>query len=359
MFFSKFLWAIKRAVGSPGKQDLHGLHSSSALKQILKRERARTDRTAEGFSFLVFSSPARDGNGFVLGRLARILKRRLRSTDEAGWMEPGQIGVVLPATPPRGAWKLADDLGSRMKSDRAALACEVYYYPSDVTPDQTSPGGGVQIPSDQKPIYPMETLFVQGLPVWKRCLDVTGAVIGMIVLAPLYSAVAMAVRLCSPGPILFKQYRSGLGGKPFAMYKFRTMVVGAEDQKCHLLDRNEQDGPAFKITEDPRLTAIGKLLRKTSIDELPQLWNVLRGEMSLVGPRPLPCDETEECDVWHRRRLDVTPGLTCIWQVQGRPRIKFADWMRTDIRYAGSRTVWRDLKLLFWTIPAVILCRGS
>jgi lipopolysaccharide/colanic/teichoic acid biosynthesis glycosyltransferase len=163
----------------------------------------------------------------------------------------------------------------------------------------------------------------------------------------------------SPGPLLFKQRRMGLGGRPFQMLKFRTMIVNAEAQRSELLALNEQDGPAFKIKDDPRITRFGKFLRKSSIDELPQLWNVLRGEMSLVGPRPLPCFEAEACEPWQQRRHDVTPGLTCLWQVYGRSKCKFADWMRLDLRYLASRTLWRDIKLIVLTIPAVLWRKGA
>jgi lipopolysaccharide/colanic/teichoic acid biosynthesis glycosyltransferase len=157
--------------------------------------------------------------------------------------------------------------------------------------------------------------------------------------------------------VFFKQWRSGRGGRPFLCYKFRTMVVDAESRKKQLLARNEQDGPAFKIQDDPRVTPLGRFLRKTSIDELPQFWNVLRGEMSLVGPRPLPCHEAEACRGWLRRRLDATPGLTCIWQVYGRSRVSFAEWVRMDLRYIRSCTLWHDVKLILQTVPAVLLKR--
>ena len=144
------------------------------------------------------------------------------------------------------------------------------------------------------------------------------------------------------------------------MYKFRSMVADAEARKAALMSRNEQDGPAFKIEEDPRVTSIGKLLRATSIDELPQLWNVLRGEMSLVGPRPLPCSEAAECEQWQQRRLDVTPGLTCIWQIQDRRnKIPFADWVRMDLEYIRSMSFWRDMSLIFRTICTVIRRKGE
>jgi lipopolysaccharide/colanic/teichoic acid biosynthesis glycosyltransferase len=137
------------------------------------------------------------------------------------------------------------------------------------------------------------------------------------------------------------------------------MRDGAHSEQEALRGENEQDGPAFKITNDPRVTLVGRILRKTSIDELPQLWNVLRGEMSLVGPRPLPCEESRNCESWQRRRLDVTPGLTCIWQVRGRSQVSFPEWMRMDLAYTKVRTFWHDVKLILATVPAVLLRRGA
>jgi lipopolysaccharide/colanic/teichoic acid biosynthesis glycosyltransferase len=177
--------------------------------------------------------------------------------------------------------------------------------------------------------------------------------------SPILAIAALAIRLSSPGPILFRQKRAGLGGKPFTIFKFRTMCIDAEQKKAALRHRSEQDGPAFKIRHDPRITRVGRFLRETSLDELPQLWNVIRGDMSLVGPRPLPLDESQQCDVWHRRRLDVTPGLTCIWQVKGRSRVTFTEWIRMDRTYIGRRSLWNDLKLILMTVPSVLLRRGA
>jgi lipopolysaccharide/colanic/teichoic acid biosynthesis glycosyltransferase len=205
----------------------------------------------------------------------------------------------------------------------------------------------------------METLFVRPMPRWKRILDVLGAVIGLVVLSPLMAAVAVGVKLTSPGPILFRQVRTGLGGEPFEILKFRTMSTSADSRKAEVLHLNEQDGPAFKIKNDPRVTKLGKFLRRSSIDELPQLWNVLRGEMTLVGPRPLPIEESAASQPWHLRRLDVAPGLTCIWQVQGRSQVTFNEWMRMDLRYVSNRTLWQDLRLLVRTVWVVIIRRGA
>jgi len=171
--------------------------------------------------------------------------------------------------------------------------------------------------------------------------------------------IAAVIRMTSPGPAIFRQRRAGFGGRPFTLYKFRTMRNDAEALKAQLKALSEQDGPAFKLKRDPRITRIGRILRETSIDELPQLWNVVKGDMSLVGPRPLPVDESDECVKWQRRRLDVTPGLTCIWQVEGRSRVTFDEWVRMDIRYIRRRRFWHDLAILFKTIPAVVLRKGA
>ncbi len=156
--------------------------------------------------------------------------------------------------------------------------------------------------------------------------------------------IAAAIKFTSPGPVFFRQSRSGRGGRPFFMYKFRSMVVDAEESKSELLTLNEQDGPAFKLTSDPRVTRLGQFLRDTSLDELPQLINVFKGDMSLVGPRPLPCEETAGCLDWQRRRLDVTPGLTCIWQVRGRSRVTFNEWVRMDLQYVRRQSCGKTSK---------------
>ncbi len=212
----------------------------------------------------------------------------------------------------------------------------------------------------QQSAQPLEAIFVRPMPVWKRMIDMTGAAIGLLMLSPVLLATAIVIKLTSNGPVLFSQLRTGRGGKPFRIYKFRSMVIDAEAKQAALMEQNEQDGPAFKIKNDPRITGIGKFIRKTSIDELPQLWNVLTGDMSLVGPRPLPCHESDACLSWQRRRLDVTPGLTCTWQIQDeRNSISFGDWTRMDLSYIGSRTITTDVELIFRTFGTVFGRKGS
>lgn len=195
----------------------------------------------------------------------------------------------------------------------------------------------------------------------KQLLDFFGALFLIIVTSPLLLAVALLVRFTSPGPVLFRQQRAGLNGRPFTMYKFRTMVTNAEQLKQELAQLNEMSGPVFKLTNDPRVTPIGRWLRKFSLDEFPQLFNVLKGEMSLVGPRPLPLEEVARFDdVAHRRRLSVRPGLTCLWQVSGRNEVRdFREWVRLDLQYIDHWSLWLDLRILIRTIPVVLLGKGA
>jgi exopolysaccharide biosynthesis polyprenyl glycosylphosphotransferase len=197
----------------------------------------------------------------------------------------------------------------------------------------------------------------------KQLMDFFGSLVLLVFLTviPVIPVIAVAIKLSSPGPVFFRQQRSGLNGSPFTLYKFRTMVTNAEQFKHELEAMNEMTGPVFKITNDPRVTPIGKFLRKYSLDELPQLFNVLRTEMSLVGPRPLPVDEVKRFeDLAHRRRLSVKPGLTCLWQISGRNQISdFKDWVRLDLEYIDNWSLWLDLKILVRTIPAVFAGTGA
>lgn len=194
----------------------------------------------------------------------------------------------------------------------------------------------------------------------KYTADRIAAGILLLILSPLFLAIALGIRLTSKGPVLFSQARAGLNGRQFNMLKFRSMVVDAEQQKEALKELNEMQGPHFKIKNDPRITPIGRILRKTSLDELPQLWNVFRGEMSLVGPRPMDSREVDHLQGWHRRRLSMKPGITCIWQVAGRNNIaEFDDWAKLDLEYIDNWSLTLDIVLLLKTIPVVLLGRGA
>jgi exopolysaccharide biosynthesis polyprenyl glycosylphosphotransferase len=195
----------------------------------------------------------------------------------------------------------------------------------------------------------------------KAMIDRTGALIGICLFSWLYLLIAIAVRLESKGPIIFSQKRGGKNGRPFTMYKFRTMVTDAEMQREELAKFNEVSGPTFKLTNDPRVTRVGKFLRKTSLDEIPQLFNVLRGDMSLVGPRPLPLYEVERFETTaQRRRLSMKPGLTCLWQISGRSNITdFKRWVELDLEYIDNWSVLLDLKILLKTVPVVLFGSGA
>lgn len=197
-------------------------------------------------------------------------------------------------------------------------------------------------------------------PLTKRLVDILGAALGLLLLSPLLLIVAVIVRLESPGPVFFSQVRVGRRGRPFRCRKFRSMYVDAEARKDALMAQNEmQGGTTFKMKRDPRITRVGRFIRKASIDELPQLWNVLVGEMSLVGPRPPVPAEVAGYTALDRKRLSVKPGITCIWQVTGRSDIPFEEQVNLDLRYINERSLLLDVKLLLMTVPAVLFARGA
>jgi lipopolysaccharide/colanic/teichoic acid biosynthesis glycosyltransferase len=358
----------------------------------VQRETARADRNGAQFALVLFRARSKDRQSLSTIRLAKTILRRVRATDDVGWYDDRHLAALLPDTAPTGAWRFAEQVCTLVSVKAPRPLCSVYSYPTlwfkgDQTPESIVQDGdaaaftaapaedsrkGLEnlIPTflenvnghPQTPppvVHAVESLLLKPLPWWKRAVDIAGAATGMVMLSPIMAVTCCAIKLTSHGPIIFTQNRAGLGGKPFKIYKFRTMCKDAEAQQDALRKLSEQDGPAFKIKNDPRITPIGKFLRKTSIDELPQLLNVLKGDMTLVGPRPLPMDQSEQCIGWHRRRLDVTPGLTCIWQVKGRSQVSFSEWVRMDVAYIRRRTLLHDLRIMLQTIPAVLLRRGA
>ncbi|CAN5369013.1 hypothetical protein BH09PLA1_BH09PLA1_35780 [soil metagenome] len=365
----------------------------------IQRESARADRNGGEFALVLFRAQSAEPHALSTVRLAKTVLKRVRATDDLGWYDEQHISALLPDTSAAGAWRFADQVCMMLSRKAPRPLCSVYSYPTkwfngdgDGNSDASSNGQsgsngngltrGVELGADGRPlgvgnlipyfldgvksgldkpspVQRMESLLIRPLPWWKRVIDIAGAAFGMLLASPLIIIAALWIKFGSKGPIIFTQQRAGLGGRPFTIYKFRTMVVDAEEQKAALRKLSEQDGPAFKLTNDPRITRVGRFLRKTSIDELPQLWNVFKGDMTLVGPRPLPVGESDACERWHRRRLDVTPGLTCIWQVKGRSKVSFSEWVRMDVAYIRRRTLWNDIRILLETIPAVILRRGA
>jgi len=214
---------------------------------------------------------------------------------------------------------------------------------------------------EEQPVITMRTGAMEGWPVLvKRSVDVALSLALLAILAPLFAVVAVLIKLTSPGPVFFIQERVGLHKRPFKFVKFRTMVQDAEKQQASLERLNQVSGPVFKIWKDPRMTTFGSLLRRTSVDELPQLINVLMGDMSLVGPRPLPLRDFLAFDAdWHRRRFSVRPGMTCLWQIGGRNSIPFEKWMEMDMQYIDQWSLWLDFKILAGTVPAVMSGKGA
>jgi lipopolysaccharide/colanic/teichoic acid biosynthesis glycosyltransferase len=363
------------------------VYSKEQVREALRRERSRSDRSGRGFSLVIFETRGDERKSLAAWLQAGILASRIRDTDEIGWFNDYRVCAILSDTSSAGARWLAEcvcELVGKKGAPRPLY--EIYSYPTDWfvddhglptsrTADRRTPTAGLinqaspsartnanvppMLTVSAAPAAPLEELMVQPMPIGKRGFDIIASALGLLVLSPILLITALAVRLTSPGSCLFRQRRAGLGNKPFTMYKFRTMVMDAEARKRDLMAQNEQDGPAFKIKNDPRLTPIGRFLRRTSIDELPQLLNVLKGDMSIVGPRPLPCGEADGCERWQRARLDVTPGLTCIWQVQGRSRVTFSEWVRMDLAYIRKRTPIHDLLLLIKTVPAVLWGTGA
>lgn len=193
----------------------------------------------------------------------------------------------------------------------------------------------------------------------KRLFDLAVGLLVFVFVIPIVPLIALMIKLDSPGPVFYLQDRIGRGGRPFRFYKFRSMYREADRRRNELESRNEQEGPVFKIKADPRITPVGQFLRRSSVDEIPQILNVLRGEMSIVGPRPPLPVEVARYQPWHRRRLDVKPGITCLWQIAGRSQIGFDEWMRLDMEYLRTRSLRTDLAIFLKTLPAVMARRGA
>ncbi len=361
-----------------------------ALIRILHRNVRLTDQKAElgnnRFAVLLVDTPEMGGRS-VLDRLAGLCETRkidatlsLRVHDPEGFDPdrdvdlPSGAGKRRRDDAPESSWlrvdrSSSDALGLAVQQRPAVIAetprsPEVTSRDEDATVAATATGTARSLAHTSKhsSFVTCEALLSDRpltRRLTKRAIDLAGASIGLVLVSPVLVVAALAVKLTSPGPAFFKQTREGMGGKPFTIYKMRTMVVDAESKQSALRQKSHRDGPAFKIKHDPRVTPIGHLLRKTCIDELPQFINVLRGDMSLVGPRPLPWHESRACNHWQRRRLDVPPGMTCYWQVDKAAAETFDDWMRMDLQYVDRNDLWRDLRLIARTALVPLTGRGG
>lgn len=334
-----------------------GVISTSEMVHAIRCEKSRTDRSQIPFSVIRFQADFGTPTGQRLFiRLLRFCQQSLRVTDQLGCLEDGALGLLLPLTDHAGAEQVKQKLLEGVGGD---LTTEMYTYPAPWWIEALGDDRGRDDDDGDYRPRPIDHLLVRRLPLWKRTLDVVGAGLGLLMASPLFLVLAILIKTTSPGPVFYRQRRSGQGGIPFTIYKFRSMVPDADARKQALYVLNEQDGPAFKMKDDPRITSIGKIMRRTSLDELPQLWNVFRGDMTLVGPRPLPCVETAACAPWHLERLAVKPGLTCIWQVHGRSRVTFDEWMRMDLQYVRSVTPAHDLRILMETVFCLLFVRNG
>ena len=356
------MWFLKRS-GTTRLQ--RNLKHADGFRARLAVDRQRADRMGIPITLATLRWADGADAGVAAASVFDLLDSRLRATDELGRLDDREVGVVLWDTDEEGATVFVERLLAEAPEE-LQLEASLFIYPGRDEDRRDPPArtGGrptreVEVEGDAVPVESLGAAMACGLSPVRRAIDVVGAGVGLILATPVLAAAAVAIKLSSRGPVMFVQQRAGLGGRPFPIYKLRTMCVNADAMKADLKAQSEQDGAAFKMTHDPRVTRVGELLRKTSVDELPQLWNVLVGDMSLVGPRPLPVDEAEAVAGWQRRRLDVMPGLTCIWQVEGRSRVSFLEWMRMDMRYIRRPSLAGDLRLMFATVPAVLARRGA
>ena len=338
------------------KDVLLNLYSLEDFHGVLKRERFRSDRNNHWFSLVVFDMGGQEKDNNLARNLVNILTSRLRTSDEMGWFDEQRIAVLLPDTLIEGARILADIVYKEIAAFVPIPIYSVYAYPSQKWLK-------VKIPQEQS--YLSENVYEkvsvgQKMPIWKRAIDILGSSIGLILLSPLFLLTAALIKIMSPGPVFFRQGRVGHSGKIFTFLKFRTMKVNndATTHRKYLKELingdSDVDKPMKKLGNDSRIIPMGKFLRKSCIDELPQLINVIRGEMSLVGPRPCIPYEAEEYLRWHTRRFDITPGMTGLWQVNGKNHTTFKKMIRLDIKYAEQLSFWLDTKILLKT-PIVVL----
>ena len=381
--------------------DVPDVYSESQFRAILKHEYACVNRNGHKFSLIVFDLDGLEHGNSAVNRLMFIFCSRLRRTDGVGWLGKRRIGVFLPFTDAQGARRVASEICSVSFVSGVVSDYSVCTYPSgcwldsseadsmqmhftDISPGwedssstlttsqssesltlNTDTSDQTQVTEILEPesgtIDKVMRSLTCGIPLWKRSMDIVVSLISLILLSPVFLVVAGLIKTVSRGPVFFCQERVGYLGKAFCFWKFRTMKANASesDHQKHVLQLINGDSggagdkPMEKLTNDCRIIPFGKFLRKTCIDELPQLINVLCGQMSLVGPRPCLPYEASEYHLWHTERFNTLPGMTGLWQVSGKNRLTFKEMIRFDITYALKRSLWLDIKIIFKTFPAV------
>jgi lipopolysaccharide/colanic/teichoic acid biosynthesis glycosyltransferase len=342
--------------------------SQRAFAEQVRLEERRADRTEAALSVAVFELGSERDGGDLNAEFLQFLSVRKRETDTLGSIAQNRVALLLPDTGVDGVRALVDQITDEFR-DLALHATTATYPKQSLESLIAKPECSIESPAANGSVFSSEARTGYRL---KRGLDLMGASVLVVLFAPLMLFTAVVVALTSRGPVIFKQMRLGKGGVPFVFYKFRSMTANADDRvhreyvtrliagQSAGLNQGNGSAPLFKLKADPRVTRVGRFIRKTSIDELPQLFNVLKGEMSLVGPRPPLPYEAEKYQSWHMRRLlDLKPGITGVWQVEGRSKTSFDDMVRLDLRYMDKCSLWQDLKILLKTVKVVLMCNGA
>ena len=341
----------KPALGAYNGRDRRkagGIYPEHQLHDLIMYEQARADRTGERLTLVVCDVRRLKGRRSAIHRVIHEFLRSVRRTDHLGWFSKGEIGVLLPLTGKRGAEHFVSNLDLNGTAEEVTFSIHCY-------PDSWLENRKVNPESNRNGQDP--GVFTRNIPVWKRTLDIVGASAGLLVLLPLFVLVGLYIKVVSPGPVLFRQKRIGLAGREFTFLKFRSMHHRNDEafHSHHAQDFIHFDRPMTKLDgNDPRIIPGGRILRKLAIDELPQLINILKGDMSLVGPRPCIPYEAEEYQQWHAHRFSILPGLTGLWQVSGKNKLTFQQMIRLDITYENRMSLWFDLWIILRTIPTVI-----
>ncbi len=340
------------------------IYARREFAALFERERRRSDRNECEFAVITFEIPHCAHCEQVKQKLAGTLQKRIRCSDVLGWIDEQHLGVILPDTSAKGARKLARDVCNAVLSETAVLQYTIFVYPShwdnNRDPLQNSTTGSSRNMPDGQANHILKKLEPrppQPIPLWKRIMDIVIACCALLLLLPLFLLIGVCIKVVSPGPVVFKQERVGYRGELFYCWKFRTMHVNADTaaHQNHVTHCINHDISMDKLDDcDQRIVPFGKILRKTGLDELPQLINIIRGEMSLTGPRPCIPYEARLYRPWQLRRFDTLPGLTGLWQVNGKNRTTFNEMMRYDVSYTRKRSIGLDLKILLKTVPAVI-----
>ncbi len=341
-------WRPALRSGRPGRR-YGGIYGETEFKELVLYETVRANRTHDDLSLVLCDVSHFNGDKYKAGGLIHQVVRSVRSTDHVGWHGRDEIGVLLPMTGRDGAHAFVRNLAESYGADIDSISIQAY-------PESWIENQRTSATADAEPSPTQGSTFARRVPVWKRALDIFGASVGLLILLPLLVLIALYIKIVSPGPVLYKSKRVGLARREFTFLKFRTMHVNNDQQvhSHHAKDFIQFDKPMTKLDgEDPRIIKGGRILRKVAVDELPQLINIIKGDMSLVGPRPCIPYEANEYQQWHAHRFSLLPGLTGLWQVSGKNKLTFQEMIRLDIAYENRMSLFFDLWIILRTFPTV------